>query len=165
MNATATLVHPNGKELAVLGDNFGRGGEAIYHAIGFKANERVQREVIDSGAQYQAISLELLQEYADADIVFLCSWDQTTEEELKAVVDSGVWRQLPAVRENRVIVLDYKTLFYFDPISVLGQIEALADVIERTTGRNRSSEVRGFWHDGGGPVLEISLTCLVFMIQ
>ncbi|WP_241752733.1 ABC transporter substrate-binding protein [Brevibacillus agri] len=149
MNATATLVHPNGKELAVLGDNFGRGGEAIYHAIGFKANERVQREVIDSGAQYQAISLELLQEYADADIVFLCSWDQTTEEELKAVVDSGVWRQLPAVRENRVIVLDYKTFFYFDPISVLGQIEALADVIERTTGRNRSSEVRGFWHDGG----------------
>lgn len=105
--------------------------------------------MIDSGAQYQAISLELLPEYADADIVFLCSWDQTTEEELKAVVDSGVWRQLPAVRENRVIVLDYKTFFYFDPISVLGKIEALADVIERTTGRNRSSEVRGFWHDGG----------------
>jgi len=130
-DTTATLIHPNGQELAVLGDNFGRGGEAMYHAIGLKANERVQREVIDSGVQYQDISLELLPEYTDADIVFLCSWDGTTEEELKRVVDSGVWRQLPAVRDNRVIVLDYQTFFYFDPISVLGQIGALADELER----------------------------------
>ncbi|MFB9276448.1 hypothetical protein [Cohnella cellulosilytica] len=44
-------------------------------------------------------------------------------------------RNLPAVKNGNVIPVDYKTYFYFDPASILGQIDSLAELLlARTNG-------------------------------
>jgi iron complex transport system substrate-binding protein len=125
--STAILLEVDGKTIAALGDNYGRGGEVIYNALQFKAPEFIKREVIDSGVQYLEISLESLTEIEDADFIFLSTYTETTEAQLKALTDSALWNSLKAVKNNNVIHLDYKTFFYFDPLSTLGQIDVLTD--------------------------------------
>ncbi|QHT58825.1 ABC transporter substrate-binding protein [Paenibacillus lycopersici] len=124
---TAALVEIDGKTLAVMGDNYGRGGEVIYNALQFKAPDWIQKNVIDNGVQYQEVSMEKLGEIANADYIFLSSYTETTEEQLKALTDSKVWQSLPAVKQGHVVPVDYKTYFYFDPVSILGQIDTLSD--------------------------------------
>ncbi|NBD24695.1 ABC transporter substrate-binding protein [Paenibacillus glycinis] len=126
---TAVLLEADGKTLAVMGDNYGRGGEVIYNALRFKAPDWVQKNVIDNGVQYQEISMEKLGEIANADYIFLSTYEGTTEAQLKAVTDSSIWKSLPAVKQGHLIPLDYKTYFYFDPVSVLGQIDALTQTL------------------------------------
>ncbi|MBO7746299.1 ABC transporter substrate-binding protein [Paenibacillus sp. MWE-103] len=125
--ATAVLLEADGKTLAIMGDNYGRGGEVIYNALKFEAPDWVRQNVIDNGEQYVEISMEKLGEIGNADYIFLSTYADTTEEQLKAITGSKVWQSLPAVKQGHVVPLDYKTYFYFDPVSVLGQIGALTD--------------------------------------
>ncbi|MBW7457942.1 iron-hydroxamate ABC transporter substrate-binding protein [Paenibacillus sepulcri] len=128
---TASLLETDGKTIAMLGDNYGRGGEVIYHVFGFKAPPLVQKDVIDSGEQYKTVSLEVLPEYLNADYIFLSSYPDGTDEALNTLMESSVWKSLKAVKEGHVISLDYKTYFYFDPVSTFGQIDTLTDLLLR----------------------------------
>ncbi|MEK0313822.1 iron-hydroxamate ABC transporter substrate-binding protein [Cohnella sp. 56] len=127
--ATAALLEIDGKSLAVLGDNYGRGGEVIYNALQFQAPAWIKQNVIDNGVQYQEISIEKLPEIADTDYIFLSSYTETTAEELQALIDNPVWKSLPAYKNGHIIPLDYKTYFYFDPVSVLGQVDRLTEAV------------------------------------
>ncbi|SFF12393.1 iron complex transport system substrate-binding protein [Paenibacillus algorifonticola] len=127
--ATAVLLEVDGKTLAVLGDNYGRGGEVIYNALKFKAPDWVQENVIDNGAQYVEISEEKLAELANTDYIFLSTYTETTEEQFKELTDGQIWKSLPAVKNGNLIPVDYKTYFYFDPISIVGQIDTLKQTL------------------------------------
>ena len=127
---TAALLEIGGNTLAVMGDNYGRGGEVIYNAFKFKAPDWIRKNVIDNGAQYVEISPEKMPEIANADYIFLATYTpETSEEQVKAITESKIWKNLPAVKNGNVIMLDYKTYFYFDPVSILGQIDALAQTL------------------------------------
>ncbi|GLX70322.1 ABC transporter substrate-binding protein [Paenibacillus glycanilyticus] len=132
---TAVLMEIDGGTIAVMGDNYGRGGEVIYNALQFKAPEWIQKNVIDNGVQYQEISMEKLPDIANADYIFLSTYTETSQEQLKALTESKIWQGLPAVKNGNVIPLDYKTYFYFDAKSILGQIDTLTQTMLEQTSK------------------------------
>ncbi|ACS99335.1 iron-hydroxamate ABC transporter substrate-binding protein [Paenibacillus sp. JDR-2] len=132
---TAVLMEIDGGTIAVMGDNYGRGGEVIYNALQFKAPEWIQKNVIDNGVQYQEISMEKLPDIANADYIFLSTYTETSDAQLKSLTESKIWQGLPAVKNGNVIPLDYKTYFYFDAKSILGQIDTLAQTMLEQTSK------------------------------
>ncbi|WP_017812778.1 ABC transporter substrate-binding protein [Paenibacillus shenyangensis] len=126
---TAVLINVREKNISILGDNYGRGGYALYDALQFKPLDNVKKEVIDSRKQILPIQMENLPDYLNADRIFICFNDGTTEAQKKAVLNSAVWNSLPAVKNGQVYDLPYDTFSYYDPTSIVGQIGVLADMI------------------------------------
>lgn len=126
---TAVIINVREKKISLLGDNYGRGGEIIYNMLKMKVPEFVQKQAIDTGKQIVEISMETLPTYANADRIFICMNEGTTEEQVKEILNSPIWKSLPAVKNNKVYMLDYKTYLYYDPISILGQADLITDML------------------------------------
>ncbi|ANF95938.1 ABC transporter substrate-binding protein [Paenibacillus bovis] len=126
---TAVLVNVREKDISILGDNYGRGGYALYDGLQLKPLDNVKKEVIDSGKQILKIQMENLPEYLNADHIFICFNDGTTDAQKNAVLSSAIWNSLPAVKSGQVYDLPYDTFSYYDPKSIVGQIGLLADMI------------------------------------
>ncbi|MFD1885854.1 ABC transporter substrate-binding protein [Paenibacillus wenxiniae] len=126
---TAVLINVREKDVAILGDNYGRGGYALYDGLQFKPLANVKKEVIDSGKQILQIQLESLPDYANADHIFICFNDGTTEAQKNTILNSSIWKNLPAVKKGQVYDLPYDTFSYYDPESIIGQMGLLADMI------------------------------------
>ncbi len=109
-------------------------GWPIYRGLRFGIPEYVQRQAIDSGLQIvQNLPLEKLPLYAaNADYLFVSD----EGEGIRYVQDNPIWRSLPAVEQGRAYVLDRASFSYFDPISIEGQFELLAQLL--TKGRTAS---------------------------
>lgn len=126
---TATLLNVRGKKLSVLGENYGRGGYAIYDALQLKPLDIVKKEVIDSDAQIKEISLEALPEYANSDYIFICFNNETEQADISSVLDNSLWKNLPAVKKGHVYTLPYNVFSYYDPESIVGQIGLIKDML------------------------------------
>lgn len=126
---TATLLNVRGKKLSVLGENYGRGGYAIYDALQLKPLDIVKKEVIDSDAQIKEISLEALPEYANSDYIFICFNNETEQADISSVLDNSLWKNLPAVKKGHVYTLPYNVFSYYDPESIIGQIGLIKDML------------------------------------
>jgi iron complex transport system substrate-binding protein len=126
---TAALINVRSKKVSVLGENYGRGGYAIYDALQLKPLDIVQKEVIDSKAQIKEISLEALPEYADADYIFICFNNDAEQADISSVLDNSLWKNLPAVKKGQVYTLPYDTFSYYDPESIIGQIGLIKDML------------------------------------
>lgn len=48
------------------------------------------------------------------------------------ILESPIWKTLPAVKNNKVHMLDYKTYLHYDPISILGQADLIADMLVKS---------------------------------
>ncbi|GAA3406040.1 ABC transporter substrate-binding protein [Paenibacillus hodogayensis] len=126
----AAIVRADGKgdSFSVFGDNYGRGGWPIYRGLKFVVTDKM-KEAITSGKQIvQKLSLEQLSDYVgDADYLFLSDEGEGTEQ-LKA---SSVWKSLPAVKNGKVIELSKAQFFYFDPISIEGQLDVITQLLSK----------------------------------
>jgi iron complex transport system substrate-binding protein len=126
---TAVIVRfeREGRRFSVFGDNYGRGGWPIYRGLQLSIPETVQRQAIDSGLQIiQDLPLENLPMYAgSADYLFVVN----EGEGIQHVENSAIWQSLPAVEHGRVHVLDSETFSYFDPISIEGQLDLIAQLL------------------------------------
>ncbi|MCM3337734.1 AraC family transcriptional regulator [Paenibacillus sp. MER TA 81-3] len=118
-DATFSIFELTNKSTYVYGDNFGRGGQAVYQALGFKPPAHIAAEIFDK--QWAELSNELLPRYA-GDYIILTSNDRTLED-IKA---DPIWATLDAVKNNRVYVWKEERSWYFDPIAVLSQTEEIA---------------------------------------
>lgn len=107
------------KSTYVYGDNFGRGGQAVYQALGFKPPAPVTEEILKK--QWVQLSNEALSQYA-GDYIILTSNDRTLED-IKA---DPIWSTLDAVKNNHVYVWKEERSWYYDPIAVLSQTEEIA---------------------------------------
>jgi len=87
----------------IYGDKWGRGGDLIYSQLGFKAPDVIQNELIGKD-QHREISLETIKDYAGEYIIF--------SGELGKLATNPVWQSIPAVKDGRVIPIDF-TLFYY----------------------------------------------------
>ncbi|SFU85942.1 iron complex transport system substrate-binding protein [Alicyclobacillus macrosporangiidus] len=118
--ATAGLYELTDKgDLWVFGDNFGRGGQALYNALQMK----MPPKLAESKKEYLQISLETLPQYA-ADYMFLTTYDpQHKGQALKDLRQSPVWNGLKAVKEGDVFYNDFNTFYPYDPISITKQID------------------------------------------
>lgn len=115
-------------ELWIFGDNGGRGGQALYNALGLKMPHKNDNE-----EQTLQLSMEVLPEYA-ADYMFLTTYDPENKgEALENLKESAIWQGLDAMKNNRIYYNDFDTFYRYDPIAVYEQIDLFVEMIlERT---------------------------------
>jgi len=118
-DATFSIFEDGEKSVWTYGDNFGRGGQPIYQALGRKPPANVADEIMEK--QWKELSQEILSTYA-GDYIILTSNTRTLED----IKKDPVWRTLDAVKNDRVYVWKEERSWYYDPIAVLSQTEELA---------------------------------------
>jgi iron complex transport system substrate-binding protein len=128
-NRTVSIMESFSKGVYVFGANFARGGEVIYDALELKAPEKVQTDVIE-GSGFAEISLEAVPDYA-GDYIFFGKW-AGEETENDKIENSSLWKGLPAVKEGNVFILDPRTSFFSDPIS----LEKTMDIVVESLTEN-----------------------------
>ncbi|MGB7998558.1 MAG: iron-hydroxamate ABC transporter substrate-binding protein [Anaerobacillus sp.] len=117
------------KDFYVFGDNFGRGGQVIYDALGLKAPEKIQKEVIE-GDNWKKISLEVLPEYA-ADHMFYTEYAaEDNQDVLKETKESALWQNLDAVKKGHLYEMKFENMYYYDPIAVEGQLDLIVKTLK-----------------------------------
>lgn len=125
--AKAAIIRIEGKggQFAVFGANYGRGGWPIFEGLKLQQVPKVKEEMDKQGkGLLQELSFELLPEYVgDADYIFVSD----EGESLETIKDDPVWNSLSAVKNGKVIELEKASYFYFDPISIEGQLDSIAD--------------------------------------
>lgn len=124
-NATFTIMGYLGQDLYLFGNNWGRGGEIIYQELAYTAPQKVKDEVFGPG--FLAVSQEVLPDYA-GDYIILAVEDESVAASL---LNSDLWKNLPAVQNNRVIKVDSKAFYFNDPISLEYQLNVLKDAITK----------------------------------
>lgn len=117
--ATFSVIESTDKSIFVYGDNFGRGGQAVYQALGRKPPAAVAENIMEKG--WGEISAEVIQEYA-GDYIVLTANGRTAEDFRK----DPIWGSIPAVKNGRLYVWPEERSWYYDPIAVLAQTEELA---------------------------------------
>ncbi len=123
VDATFSIMEYSEKTTWTYGDNFGRGGQPIYQALGRKPPAEVADEIMEK--QWAELSSEVLSKYA-GDYIILTSNDKTIED----FKSDPIWSSLPAVKNNHMYVWKEERSWYYDPIAVLSQTEELADWLE-----------------------------------
>ncbi|MGE7021299.1 ABC transporter substrate-binding protein [Solibacillus cecembensis] len=117
-DASFSILEDGGKSTWVYGDNFGRGGQPIYQALGRKPPNKIADEIMEK--QWAELSEEMIESYA-GDYIIMTSNNRTVED-FKA---DPVWGSLPAVKNNHLYVWPEERSWYYDPIAVLAQVEEL----------------------------------------
>ncbi|EAF5009178.1 iron-hydroxamate ABC transporter substrate-binding protein [Listeria innocua] len=128
-NETVGIYEVQDKDFYVMGQNMGRGGQAIYNALQLKAPAKIQTDVLD-GQDWQKISLEVLPEFA-ADRMFVTNTSSGSakdgEKTLKDLSNSPIWKNLPTFKAGNVYQMDFDTMFYYDPLAVEGQLDIVVE--------------------------------------
>ncbi|MFP7231541.1 iron-hydroxamate ABC transporter substrate-binding protein [Bacillus subtilis] len=123
-------------EFWVFNDNGGRGGQAVYNALGLKAPEKIEQDVIKKGEMKQ-LSQEVIPEYA-ADYMFITDYNPKGESKtLDKLKESSIWKNLDAVKHNRVFINDFDTFYPYDPISVSKQVDIITDMLIKRAEENK----------------------------
>ncbi|NTU25674.1 iron-hydroxamate ABC transporter substrate-binding protein [Bacillus tequilensis] len=123
-------------EFWVFNDNGGRGGQAVYNALGLKAPEKIEQDVIKKGEMKQ-LSQEVIPEYA-ADYMFITDYNPKGESKtFERLKDSSIWKNLDAVKNNRVFINDFNTFYPYDPIAVSKQIDIITDMLIKRAEENK----------------------------
>lgn len=117
--ASFSIIELTDKAIYVYGDNFGRGGQAIYQALGRKPPANIAKQLMEK--QWEELSVETLPQYA-GDYIVLTS-NVYTLDDLK---QDPLWSSLPAVQNNQVYVWKEERSWYYDPIAILSQTKELA---------------------------------------
>ncbi|MGN7471083.1 iron-hydroxamate ABC transporter substrate-binding protein [Brevibacillus sp. SAFN-007a] len=108
---TVSVFEHDAKDFYVFGNNWARGTEILYQAMGLAMPEKVKKDALGPG--YYMLSLEVIPEYAGDYIVL----SQRKGGE-NAFLNSETWKNIPAVKNNRVIVIDTEASTYSDPITL-----------------------------------------------
>ncbi|HFI0703495.1 TPA: ABC transporter substrate-binding protein [Streptococcus suis] len=127
-SSTFTVMDFFDKNIFLYGNNFGRGGELIYRALGFAAPAKVQEDIINKEGWF-GVSQEALPEYV-GDYV-LVNVNDKTKEAAASLKESDIWKNLPAVKNGHVIEIDYNLFYFSDPMSLDLQIDAFVSAIQK----------------------------------
>ncbi|WP_315793857.1 ABC transporter substrate-binding protein [Paenibacillus sp. BIC5C1] len=127
---TFSILEVSDKSYYGYGDNFGRGGQAVYRALQLAPLEITKKELMGD-TQWKEISREVVGDYA-GDHIFL-----TVGENNKNYQGDSIWQSLPAVKNNQVYELQEDRYWYFDPIAIQSQAEEFADMIVERAQQNR----------------------------
>ncbi|ASW49863.2 ABC transporter substrate-binding protein [Streptococcus suis] len=127
-SSTFTVMDFFDKNIFLYGNNFGRGGELVYRALGFAAPAKVQEDIISKEGWF-GVSQEALPEYV-SDYV-LVNVNDKTKEAAASLKESDIWKNLPAVKNGHVIEVDYNLFYFSDPMSLDLQIDAFVSAIQK----------------------------------
>lgn len=116
-DATVSVIETFNKQLYVYGDNYGRGTEILYEGgFGLDKPEKVQNATEKDG--YFALSTEVLADYSGDYVVF-----SKNAEEDNSFQETETYKNIPAVKNNRVFEADAKAFYFNDPLSLEYQLE------------------------------------------
>lgn len=104
----------------------GRGTYNLYETLELPAPDLVQEEVIDTGEQFAALSLEALPEYA-ADHMFVTVYEEGGVEEAEELMESSIWKNLPAYENDQIHMVDHKEFWFNDGVSMEKQLDILVN--------------------------------------
>ncbi|RIX53950.1 iron-hydroxamate ABC transporter substrate-binding protein [Paenibacillus nanensis] len=119
-NATVSVFEYDTKDFYVFGNNWARGTEVLYQAMGLGMNEKVKQDALGPG--YYTLSNEVIADYA-GDYIVLSRVNGSNN----AFLESETWKNIPAVKNNRVIELDTESISYSDPTT----LEYLLDIFKK----------------------------------
>lgn len=115
-DATVSVIENFDKQLYVYGNNWGRGTEILYQAMGLKMPKKVEEMALAPG--YYALSLEVLPEFA-GDYVIL-SKSAATDNSFQ---ETETYKNIPAVKNNRVFEATMEEFYFNDPLTLDYQLE------------------------------------------
>lgn len=110
-NATVSVFETDSKSFYVFGNNWARGTEILYQAMGLNMPEKVKTDALGPG--YYTLSQETLGDYAGDFIVI--SRSATGDN---SFMSTETWNNIPAVKNKQVIEIDTEASTYSDPISL-----------------------------------------------
>lgn len=110
-DVTVTLFEYDTKTLYVFGDNWARGTEILYQAMGLGMPEKVKENALGPG--YYALSLEVAPEFAGDFIVLSKNKDGDA-----SFLETETWKNIPAVKNGHVIEIDTEASSYSDPTTL-----------------------------------------------
>jgi len=115
-DTTVSVIENFDKQLYVFGDNWGRGTEILYQEMKLKMPDKVKEMALDAG--YYALSLEALPDFAGDYLVF--SKNPDTDN---SFVETDTYKNIPAVKNNRVLEVNAKEFYFNDPLTLDYQLE------------------------------------------
>ncbi|OME76455.1 hypothetical protein BK120_28520 [Paenibacillus sp. FSL A5-0031] len=103
-NETASVfIYHRGKRLFVMG-NIGL-SSILYHPDGFRPTGKVQ-DILKSGRPYKEITEKTIQQYAGDRVFMMLPENEESKAAMEKLVNSPIWRNLPAVKNGFSYVLD-----------------------------------------------------------
>ncbi|MCR2806394.1 iron-hydroxamate ABC transporter substrate-binding protein [Paenibacillus soyae] len=118
--ATVSVFEYDMKSFYVFGNNWARGTEILYQAMGLNMTDKVKQDALGPG--YHTLSLEVVPEYAGDYIVL-----SKNKEGDSTFLESETWKNISAVKNGRVIEVDTEAVTYSDPIS----LEYMLDIFHK----------------------------------
>jgi iron complex transport system substrate-binding protein len=115
-DATISVIESFEKQLYVFGDNWGRGTEIVYQEMKLKMPEKVKEVALKAG--YYALSPEVLAQYAGDYVIF--SKNSAADNTFQT---TNTYKNIPAVKNNRVFEVDASEFYFNDPITLDYQLE------------------------------------------
>ncbi|MFJ5768265.1 iron-hydroxamate ABC transporter substrate-binding protein [Psychrobacillus sp. NPDC093180] len=120
-DATVSVIESGDKEFYVFGNNYARGTEILYQAMELKMPDKVKELALESGIY--TFSSEMLPEFA-GDYVILSKNPDVDN----SFMETDVWKNIPAVKNNQVFEINTKASTYSDPIT----LEYLLEFFEKS---------------------------------
>lgn len=117
---TVTVIESYDKDLYLFGDNYARGTEILYDAMGLKRTDAVNKLVAEPG--YSAISPEILPDLGGDYIVFSKSSGADN-----SFLDTESYKNIEAVKNNHVLTADAAQFYFNDPITLEYQLKFFID--------------------------------------
>lgn len=118
---TFTLLGIEDKQYYLFGNNWGRGGEVLFQALGLTPQAKVKADIFPTG--WKEINQEAIPEYAGDYIVLI----RKNQEIGKSLVESDLWKNLPAVKDKHVLDVDANLFYYNDPMSLEQELAVLKE--------------------------------------
>lgn len=110
-------------------------GHVLYNLLGLKPHPAIQKLIDDNKGELvftDKLSLEALPEYdADRLVVMVSSVEAGSAENFKAMQQSGVWKTLKAVKNNRVYEVPYDKWWSYTILSADGLLEDAAALFKK----------------------------------
>ncbi|MWV46274.1 ABC transporter substrate-binding protein [Paenibacillus sp. HJL G12] len=110
-NVTVSVLETDSKSFYVLGNNWARGTEVLYQAMGLNMPEKVKADALGPG--YYTLSPEVLSDYV-GDFLVLSRSSQGDNSFMK----TATWSNIPAVKNKHVIEIDSESSSYSDPTTL-----------------------------------------------
>ncbi len=117
-DATVSVIENYDKQLYVFGNDWGRGTEVLYQAMKLNMPEKVKKMALKQG--YYAISPEVLPDFAGDYVIFSKNADGDTSFQ-----ETETYRNIPAVKNNRVFEVNAKEFYFNDPDTLEYQLDFL----------------------------------------
>jgi len=115
-DVTVSVFETDSKSFYVFGNNWARGTEILYQAMGLSMPEKVKQDAL--GAGFYMLSQEVIPEYAGDFVVLSRNAGDNSFTETKT------WNEISAVKNKNIIEIDTKASTYSDPIT----LEYLLDI-------------------------------------